>query len=274
MKKDKERQENKVVLPKDKQQCQEPKAANPEKKQQAAEKKEQKQPANETKKSEKDTPLQSFSNVCAIVLIIILCAVMGHQIGSYRMERQKSEEYAVEQEELEDQKEELEKQKGQLEDKIEEQERQFAEEKDILERAGKNLTYFLEMYDKLQEVSYTKLDNEKVLFVNIPISEDEMLRNEYEIYDNNNVPIYLKMSEMEKIDEDTKLYVHFFGMPEAWTVESISKRSGDVYYFPYTNGSETYYCWKLSTFGDRYCVEFNPHNGEEPYYLTLWWPGN
>lgn len=264
MGKDKERQKSEVVLYKEdkSQQCQEPKAANSEKKQQAAEKKEQKQPANEPKKGEFT---QFLLKTIGIFLIMLVLSIASYQKGA----DQKSEEYAVEREELENQKE-------QLEDKIEEQERQFAEEKDILERAGKNSTYFLEMYDKLQEVSYTKLDNEKVLFVNIPISEDEMLRNEYEIYDNNNVPIYLKMSEMEKIDEDTKLYVHFSGMPEAWTVESISKRSGDVYYFPYTNGSETYYCWKLSTstLSDRYCVKFNPHNGEEPYYLTLWWPGN
>lgn len=275
MAKNKERQEHKVVLSKDKSQCQKPEvqATGQEKKQQAAEKKEQKQPS---KKAEENASLQAFSNVCGIILIMMLCAVIGHQIGSYRMERQKSEEYAVEQEEQE-------KNKEQLQNKIEEQERQFAEEKDIsekekdiLEKEKDNLIDFLEIYDKVQEVSYTKLENEKVLFVNIPISEEAMFRNEYEIYDNNNLPIYLKLSELKRIDRDTKLYVHFSGMPETWTVESISKIGGDLYYFPYTNGNETYYCWKLSTsiLSARYCVEFNPHNDEDPYYLTLWWPGN
>lgn len=262
MAENKKQRKNEIVLSqeKEKQQCQESKVAE---QQHSEEKKKQKQPADEPKKSEKDKSLYFLGAFAGTMIILIVTFKVISYWEDLTYKAGQYEEYAAENKELREQ-------KGQLEDEIREQEQQFLEEKDILEKAERNLTYFLEFNDKIQEVSYTKLDGERVLFVNIPISEDSMLRDEYEIYDNNNVPIYLKFSESEEIAENTKLYVHFSGMEENWTVENVSGISGDVYYFPYRDGNNTYYCWKLPTYKNRYCVEFNPHNGDDPYYLILW----
>ncbi len=246
MAKNKERKKSEIVLCKEdkSQQCQDPQATGQEKKQQAAEKKEQKQLS---KKSEENAPLQAFSNVCGIILIMMLCAVIGHQIGSYRMERQKSKEYAAEQEEQEKNKEQLENQKEQLE----------------------KVQNFLERNDIFQELKFTKIDGERVLFANILLPE-EMSTDKY-----SQMPIFLNLSE--KLESDTKLYVRFSGMEDSWTLDRIDHNNGTALPFViYSDGNEKYYCWELNTsfLSDRYYIQFNPHNGEDPYYLTLWWPGN
>lgn len=243
MKKGKKRKVDLTKKQEKQQQCQEFKAAEQEEKKCSAEKKEQDQPTVENKNPEEgksdDILKQVFwvivGAICFILIVKVTCYVRD-----VFDKAEKYEQYAAKNEELRDQKEQLE-----------------------------NVQRFLKRSDIFQEIKYTKINGKEVLFANILLPE-EMSTDKYI-----QTPMFLNLSE--KMKRDTKLYVRFSGMKENWTLDRIDHDNGkSVPFIPYREENDTYYYWELSTslLSDTYYIQFNPNNGEGPYYLVLWWPGN
>lgn len=244
MAENKKQRKNEIVLSqgKEKQQCQEQEAAKQEEQSQQQEitKQEEQQSTEEQKKAKKRKKIiKKLKDISYILLVMSIFFLVGMWHGGNK--------YNIQKEQLE-------------------------EENECLKSSREDLFHFLKLNDCLQEVSYTKLDEEKVLFVNIPIQPEKMARKGYET--SKLLPIFLSVPKELKVERGTILYVSFSGLDKDWTLNEVKNWSEEISFIPYRVENNTYYYWKLDALGSKYKLEFEPHNGDDPYYLTLWWPGN